>query len=142
MDTYNSEIINQQNHLIKQLFNMLDMPDVIYEFEKISPFNVLHYSSKYIEYAPYDLILEEPCIFGPHCLYKKTPYLCPRNHQKLGKIIKKGSAVPKYLCKYERPWKILRDTNKPMKCNNVNCWFTHLKGRKEHLNNILLELFV
>jgi hypothetical protein len=133
MEIYNSEMINQQTYLIKQLFNMLDMPDVIYEFEKKTPFNVSYQNLKYVEYAPYDIILEEQCIFGPRCLYKKNPLMCSLNHQNIGTIIKKGHIIPNTLCKYERPWKTLN--GKKMRCTNQNCWFSHIKNHMLFINN-------
>ncbi len=129
------EYDDEQYLNIHQLFKTLNIED---RCNKIAPYNN---ASIFYEYAPYDLELEEECIFGFHCIFKNTPSICPKNHQGIT-TIKKYTKLPPLLCKYERPWKILRDTNKPMKCNNVNCWFSHLKGRKEHLNNILLELFV
>ncbi len=129
---YNSEIINQQTYLIKQLFNTLDMPDVIIEFNKLTPYKISNHHFHYTEYAPYDIILEEPCIFGPQCIYKKTPYLCPRNHQNLGKIIKRGEIIPKYLCKYERPWRWLN--GREMRCANNLCWFSHIKNHMYFIN--------
>jgi hypothetical protein len=121
MDTI---MINHQTLLIKQLFISLDMSDMISYFHIKTPFNL---SNLYTENAPYDIILEEPCPYGHKCLYKKTPSLCYKNHQTKNKIIKKGESIPKYLCKYERPWKQLN--NKPMKCANINCWFSHLENR-------------
>ena len=138
------DIINHQSILIDQLFKMLGMKDVIKEFDIITPFNL---SSSIVEFAPYDIILEDPCPFGNKCLYKKTPLLCSKNHQTKIKILKKQEIIPKYLCKYERPWKTLN--NKPMRCQNIYCWFSHLEGRKEFITckhilsdmNINFELF-
>ncbi len=120
MDT----MINHQTLLIKQLFINLDMPDMINYFDIKTPYNL---SNSILENAPYDLILEEPCPYSYKCLYKKTPLYCSKNHQTKKTIIKKYENIPKYLCRYERPWRKLND--KPMRCENKNCWFSHLEGR-------------
>ncbi len=128
------EYDNEQFMNITQIFKTLN----IYTHEnKIAPYNIQSFSS--YELAPYDLELEEECCMGINCIFKNIPLICSKNHQSLMKI-KKNSNIPSYLCKYERPWKIMTDSNKPMKCNNINCWFSHLKGRKEHLRNIWLKL--
>jgi hypothetical protein len=117
--------------LIMQLFKILDLTDDI----SLAPYNILKKNKKLInvvEYAPYDLILEEECIFGYNCVFKNKPLICPRNHQGLSNI-KKGTIIPNLLCRYERPWKIMSHKNQIFKCNNINCWFSHLKGRTEHL---------
>jgi hypothetical protein len=125
-------ILNHQTFLIKQLFINLDMPDVIKYFDIKTPYN-LSYAT--IEKAPYDIILEESCPYGYKCLYKKTPIFCYKNHQTILKVIKKNEIIPKYLCKYERPWRQLN--NKQMRCENINCWFSHLEGRR---NNIAIKI--
>jgi hypothetical protein len=121
------DIINHQSILINQLFMMLDMIDAIYEFNLTTPYNIYRQTCIKNEYAPYDIILEEPCPFGNKCLYKKTPIFCSKNHQTIIKHIKQNEIIPKYLCKYERPWRKLN--GKPMRCDNINCWFSHLEGR-------------
>jgi hypothetical protein len=128
------EYDDEQFHNITKMFKTLDIED---HCHKIAPYT--NRTLIYNEYAPYDLVLEEECSMGINCIFKNTPLICPKNHQGLAPI-KKYFNIPSLLCKYERPWKTLRDTNKPMKCNNVNCWFSHLKGRKEHLHNIWKEL--
>ncbi len=116
---------------ISTLFKILNIDEFN---KKIAPYNN---NSLYNEYAPYDLELEEECKQGVYCIFKNSPSICPKNHQGLNKI-KKYYHLPSLLCKYERPWKLTKDTNKPMICNNINCWFSHLKGRKEHLKKLML----
>ncbi len=134
--TIDKEMINHQTFIIKQLFNMLDMKDVINELDKQTPYNLSNQNTRLInnsiEYTPYDIILEEPCIYGYQCFYKKTPYMCPRNHQTTEIIIKKGEIIPKYLCKYERPWK--KNNNQEMRCTNMNCWFSHIVNHMYYVN--------
>lgn len=121
----NNEMINHQTFIIKQLFNILDMQDVIIDLNKQTPYNLSN--NHKIEYAPYDIILQEPCNYGNGCFYKKTPYVCPKNHQTNEIIIKKGRIIPNYLCRYERPWKNMR-------CTNMNCWFSHLLHHMHYVN--------
>jgi hypothetical protein len=124
--------IIHETHLIKQLFESLDMIDVFYDFYKLSPYRISINISN--EYAPYTLILEENCKFGYQCLYKKNPKLCAKNHQHLGKNIKKGQPIPNLLCRYERPWKVLN--GEKMRCKNINCWYSHLEGRCEFIKGL------
>jgi hypothetical protein len=123
------DIINHQTLLIKQMFINLDMPDVVNYFENRTPFGL---SNNRFETPPYDIVLQEPCTYGLKCLYKKTPLLCSKNHQTNKLMIKKDELIPKYLCKYERPWRLLND--KPMRCKNKYCWFSHLEGRNDNIN--------
>jgi hypothetical protein len=120
------DIINHQTQLIIQLFINLDMPDIINYFDVKTPYIL---NKKEYEYAPYDIILEKFCPYGNKCLYKKTPSQCYKNHQTINKIIKKNEYIPTYICKYERPWRKIND--KPIRCQNINCWFSHFEGRKE-----------
>ncbi len=122
----------------EQLFNisiLFKMLNIYENNNKFAPYNNLFFNN---EYAPYDLELEEECKMGFNCIFKTNPRICYKNHQGLNKI-KKFYYIPHYLCKYERPWKLVKDTNKPMKCDNINCWFSHLKGRKEHLQKIMFN---
>jgi hypothetical protein len=131
------EYDDDQFNNICQIFRMLNIYE---ECKKIAPFNMRFILRD--EYAPYDLELEEECSFGINCVFKNTPLICYKNHQGI-KSIKKYTMIPRLLCKYERPWRYIRlDNNnyKKIKCNNVNCWFSHLKGRKEHLQKIWIEL--
>ena len=132
MDYYTPEIIEQETYLIKQLFRALDMPDVIIEFEKQTPYYLNNNNYKYADIAPYDIILEEPCLFGNNCLYKKYPYMCYRNHQTMETVIEQGQPIPKYICKYERPWKNINGM--PMRCNNPMCWFSHFSHHLYFVN--------
>lgn len=124
---------DEQLFNISTLFKTLNIDDYN---KKLAPYNN---NFSYNDYAPYDLELEEECKMGCNCIFKNTPLICHKNHQGL-KNIKKHQFISPLLCKYERPWKIIKETRKPMRCNNINCWFSHLKGRKEHLKNIILEL--
>jgi hypothetical protein len=128
MDFDDEQLLN-----ISSLFKILNIDEFNY---KIAPFNNKLY---YIEYAPYDLELEEDCSQGIYCIFKNSPLICPKNHQGLNKI-KKGFQLPSLLCKYERPWRLTKDTNQQTRCNNINCWFSHLKGRREHLKNLFLSI--
>ncbi len=123
------DIINHQTQLIIQLFINLDMPDIVDYFDTKTPYIL---NKKAYEYAPYDIKLEESCPFGHNCFYKKTPILCSKNHQTRNKIIKQDEYIPTYICKYERPWRMLN--NKPMRCENIYCWFSHLDGRCNYIN--------
>ncbi len=127
MEQFNN-MIEEQTFLIKQSFNMLGIKDATYILDKSTPHNL---SLCYYEYAPYDLYLEEQCCYGLRCFYKNEPLVCSKNHQSLQYIIKQNTLIPKELCKYERPWKYLR-------CNNIYCWYSHLYGRSEHINNLKL----
>jgi hypothetical protein len=130
------EYDDEQLIRISQLFKTLNIAEYN---NKLTPYksSVLIYN----DYAPYDLELEEECCFGINCIFKNTPLICPKNHQGI-KYIKKYNKIPSLLCKYERPWKITKEDNSPMKCNNINCWFSHLKGRKEHLKKIFKSLSI
>jgi hypothetical protein len=122
-------IIKEQMFLIKQIFNTLDMNDIVNDFEKQTPHITKNTSN---EYTPCDLILEEKCIFGNACLYKKDPLSCSKNHQSLFPFIRKNTIISNKVCKYERPWK-------NMLCTNMNCWYSHLKGRCKYVEAFKLK---
>ena len=84
------------------------------------------------EFAPYDLILEEDCADGFNCPNSKNPDKCPQNHQRLGSVIKKGARIPRFFCKWERPWKT-GPNGKPMRCHNPKCFNGHLDKRREFI---------
>ena len=128
------EYDDEQYLHINQLFKTLNIENLC---SKIAPYNNI---PMFYEYAPYDLELEEECFMGFYCIFKNTPSICPKNHQGLIEI-KKNTKIHPLLCKYERPWKVNKDETQ-MKCNNITCWFSHLKGRKEHINKLLLKIFV
>ncbi len=127
-----TEYDTHQFILISQLFKNLQLED---SDTNLAPFNIRQ--DVLYEKAPYDLELEDECGFGIKCIFKKNPLICHKNHQGINKI-SKNNYIPTLLCKYERPWKIYN--NKSIKCNNIYCWFSHLKGRKEHLQQILLNI--
>ncbi len=126
------EYDNDQFMLISDIVKVLDIFEIN---NNIAPFNTKPMLLS--EYAPYDLELEEECFMSSTCIFKTIPSICPKNHQGLP-TIKKNYYLPSLLCKYERPWRTCN--NKPIKCNNINCWFSHLKGRKNHIRNILLNM--
>jgi hypothetical protein len=84
------------------------------------------------EFAPMDLILEADCAAGFNCPNSKNPEKCPKNHHHLGNVIKKGAKLPRFFCKWERPWKS-GPNGKPMRCNNPKCFNAHLDKRREFL---------
>ena len=89
---------------------------------------------KYI--LPRDVLLENKCPLGLFCPYKTNPIKCPLNHHDIkseDNILYKGDSVPGLLCRYERPWKICNGT--PIVCMNPYCWYNHLKGRAERVQN-------
>ena len=122
-------IIKEEMFVIKQIFNTLDMIDVVNDFEKQTPHTT---NTTFNEHTPCDLILEEKCIFGNYCLYKKDPLICSKNHQSLFPFIRKNTIIPNKVCKYERPWKNTR-------CTNICCWYSHLKGRSQYIKKFKLE---
>jgi hypothetical protein len=84
------------------------------------------------EFSPFDLRLNDDCLGGFNCPNSKNPSKCPKNHHKLGNIIKKGAKLPKFFCMWERPWK--KGLNgKPIRCRNPMCFFAHLDGRKDFI---------
>ena len=125
----NDNFIKEQMYLIKQIFKTLDMNDVVNDFENQMPYTTNNTCN---EYTPCDLILEEKCIFGNACLYKKDPLSCSKNHQTLFPFIKKNTLIPNKLCKYERPWKNIL-------CTNIYCWYSHLKGRTKYIEEYKLK---
>jgi hypothetical protein len=80
------------------------------------------------EYAPEELFLEEECPEGTKCPNGKHPDKCPKNHHRLGDKIKQGAKLPHFFCKWERPWK-------QMRCRSYKCFYSHLDGRREFLEN-------
>ncbi len=126
----NDKLYDQQTLIIKQILLGLDMEDAFNHFIKTTPY-YLSYNN--YEYTPCDLILEESCPYGNNCLYKTTPLVCYKNHQLINKVIKKNQRIPNVICKYERPWKKLN--GEPMRCQNIYCWFSHLKGRYDIIKN-------
>jgi hypothetical protein len=72
--------------------------------------------------APFDLFLEEDCPDGFNCSNSKNPFMCPKNHHRMGNVIKKGARIPKFFCKFERPWDNIR-------CARPECFFAHLAKR-------------
>jgi hypothetical protein len=119
---------NIEMFMIYNTLKTLDMEDALIDFYKNTPYN--NYLN-YKEYAPCNLLLETPCDYENVCFYKKEPLSCCKNHQTKNTIIQQGEQIPKYLCKYERPWKYLNGY--PMRCLNINCWYSHLSGRKDIL---------
>ncbi len=120
----NDETINIYN-----LLKTLEMDDAFIDYKKYAPFNLKN--NYYLEIAPYNLLLEDICEYKNECFYKKEPLVCCKNHQINDLFIMKGQPIPKYLCKYERPWKTLNGY--PMRCQNIHCWFSHLFGREDIL---------
>ncbi len=120
--------MNEETQFIYSILKNIDCEDIMIDFNKSTPFDL--YKND-IEYAPYDLILEKSCINQNNCFYKKVPLVCYKNHQSFNTIIKKGQQIPKYLCRYERPWKSLNGYQ--MRCQNIHCWFSHLQGRKQFI---------
>jgi hypothetical protein len=92
-----------------------------------------------VEKAPFDLNLEEECPEGYKCPHSKDTKKCPKNHQRLGNVIKRNAVIPKHFCKYERPWILVKSEKKPdekpkpMRCHNPECFFAHLEGRAKWL---------
>jgi hypothetical protein len=117
------EMTKHQQILINQLLKTLD----------INPLADNHIS---YEYAPYDLILEEECSNGKYCNHRRNPLICSKNHHNINNIIKQFEHIPKKMCRYERPWKILNGY--PMRCTNSECWYSHLEGRSDSINYYIL----
>ena len=126
------EIFNREFILINQSFKMMGIEEIISDFYKPSPYTL---NSRYHDYAPCNLELEEACPYGNYCFDKRNPRECYRNHQTSRLIIPVYSLIPSILCRYERPWKKLSNGEK-MRCQNKYCWFSHLKGRKEILEKL------
>jgi hypothetical protein len=123
--------MNDETQFIYSILKHIDCEDSMIDFNKSTPFEL--YNNNY-EYAPFDLVLEKSCINQNNCFYKKVPLECYKNHQSFNTIIKQGHIIPKYLCKYERPWKSLHGYQ--MRCQNIHCWFSHLQGRKQIISYI------
>jgi hypothetical protein len=94
------------------------------------------------EYAYDNIILEKDCQYGLYCPYKCEPLKCPYNHHEMSykmidnsKTIIQGDQIPNIFCIYERPWKLYRNTNKPVRCTNPYCWYNHAIGRAELIIN-------
>lgn len=121
------KLINEQLIILRHIFYTLDMEDVIIAFEKQTPL-ICHINA---ERSPEILYLEDKCIFGTACLYKNDPLSCSKNHLNIAPFIKKNSFIPNKLCKYERPWKNI-------KCTNIYCWRSHLRGRIEFIEEYKL----
>ncbi len=85
-----------------------------------------------VEFAPFQLRLNDECPANFNCPNSKKPHLCPKNHHKLGNFIKKGAKLPKFFCKWDRPWK-KGPNGKPLRCRNQDCFFAHLEGRADFL---------
>ncbi len=126
-ESSNDEIINIYN-----LLKTLDIEDAFIDYTKFAPFNFKNLY--YLEISPFNLLLEEPCDYKNECFYKKEPLVCCKNHQTIDRFIMSGQEIPKYLCKYERTWKLLNGY--PMRCQNIHCWFSHLSGRRQIINYI------
>ncbi len=84
------------------------------------------------EFSPFDLNLNDDCPAGFKCPNSKKPQACPKNHNLLGAVIKKGAKLPRFFCKWERPWK-KGPNGKPLRCRNPDCYNSHLRGRDEFL---------
>ncbi len=127
--------MTDETQFIYSILKHIDCEDILIDFNKSTPY-ILY--NNYVEYAPYDLILEKACIYQNNCFYKKIPTVCCKNHQSFNTIIKQYQQLPNYLCKYERPWKTLNGYQ--MRCQNIYCWFSHLQGRNEIIEykNIML----
>jgi hypothetical protein len=140
MDTdFDVDVDDSQSLFIKQLLNMLDLNDEKPDNDnKHTPFNIKIKSSYGKEYFPYDIKLELDCINGYNCKFKKTPLICPFNHQNLGRTLNKNNLIPNLFCRYERPWKNNK-YNEPLRCTNRFCWFSHMEGRVKILQNIILN---
>ncbi len=112
-----------------------DTNSIVNTYEHPAFFNEPKNENKkvYIEYAPYDLVLEEEC--QSTCPHKKTPALCAKNHKIGIRPIKSGDIIPEHMCHYERPWRLFK--NSPLYCTNINCWYSHLKGRTERVKRII-----
>ena len=121
--------IKNQTDILRIIFNTIDMNDELDNFYNKTPF----YSKDSNDtYSKCDLITEETCYYGDKCLYKNNPLICPKNHYFLEQIIKKNTIIPKQLCRYERPWR-------KMKCINIYCWYSHLKGHIETIEKLKIE---
>ena len=96
------------------------------------PANAADTTPEEIEFAPFELRLNDECLDGFNCPNSKKPFKCPKNHHKFGDIIKKDAKLPKFFCKWERPWK-KGPNNKPLRCRNPECFFAHLEGRKDFI---------
>ena len=81
------------------------------------------------EFAPFDLLLNDECEAGFACPNSRNTKECPLNHQKFGTVILKGKKLPRFFCKFERPWLKKR-------CTNPECYNAHLAGRIDHLVKI------
>ena len=84
------------------------------------------------EFAPFDLKLNTDCPDGFKCPNSKKPVACPNNHNFLGPVIKKGTKLPKFFCKWERPWK-KGPNGKALRCRNPACYNSHLEGRDDFI---------
>ena len=129
MELVSKTDIKNQTDLLKIIFNTINMNDELNNFYKETPY---YSKSSSNEYTKCDLILEENCCYGDKCLYKNNPLICPKNHYFLEQIIKKNTIIPKQLCRYERPWR-------KMKCINIYCWYSHLKGHIETIEKLKIE---
>ncbi len=87
------------------------------------------------EFAPFDLKLNTDCPAGFKCPHSRKPTDCPKNHNFLGPVIKKGTKLSKFFCKWERPWK-KGPNGKPMRCRSIVCYNSHLEGREEFLRKL------
>jgi hypothetical protein len=85
-----------------------------------------------VELAPFDLKLNTDCPEGFKCPNSKKPADCPKNHNFLGPVIKKGTKLPKFFCKWERPWK-KGPNGKSLRCRNPVCYNSHLEGRDDFI---------
>jgi hypothetical protein len=120
---YSEEMI-----MIYNILKTLNIEDTLLDFNKFTQYK----SNSYLfELAPYDLLLEDFCEYGYFCFYKRDPQSCCKNHQTNNSIIMRGTELPNYLCKYERPWRFLNGY--PMRCQNIYCWYSHLAGHKNNL---------
>ncbi len=91
-----------------------------------------------VEFSPFELRLNDDCPGGFNCPNSKKPSKCPKNHHKLGNVIKKGAKLPKFFCKWERPWK-KGPNSKPLRCRNAECFFAHLDGRKDFIEKAAMN---
>jgi hypothetical protein len=89
-----------------------------------------------VEFAPFELRLNDDCSGGFNCPNSKKPTKCPKNHHKLGDVIKKSAKLPKFFCKWERPWK-KGPNGKPLRCRNLECFYAHLDGRKDFIEKVI-----
>jgi hypothetical protein len=156
-DTYNNcndndiNTINDRNDMNDRnndkiedyTLTLINNHEIMDNFKFVIPLQVLLSGSincsnnKYerLEISPFELKLEEKCPQGLFCPYKTQPLKCPLNHHHISDslIIPQGSYIPKLLCRYERYWKY--SNGMPRICMNPHCWYNHLSGRAERLNN-------